>query len=194
VTLQMTELELHRRGLTGYCERMVGPAEADDAVQETMLRAWRATAQFDGRSSVRVWLYQIAANTCTDLLRRRARRGRLERRLLTTAGRAVPEDPADLAATRDSVRHALAAMFARLPARQRAALMLCEVLRWQAEEAAQLLGVSAPAVASALQRARATLAAQTTHREVDAGQLARYLEAFSRYDVAGLVTLIRAEP
>jgi RNA polymerase sigma-70 factor, ECF subfamily len=192
--LQMTDLELHRRGLTGFCERMVGPAEADDAVQETMLRAWRATEQFDGRSSVRVWLYQIAANTCRDLLRGRARRGRLEQRLLTTADRTGPADPAEFAATQDGVRRALVAMFGRLPARQRAALVLCEVLRWQADEAGQLLGTSGHAVASSLQRARATLArGQAGAGRVDTDQLARYLEAFRRYDITALVAMVQAE-
>jgi len=194
------DLERHRRELTGYCQRMVGASEADDAVQETMLRAWRASAGFAGRSSVRAWLYQIAANTCLDLLRGRERRGRLGQRLQASAELpAVPAgsaDPAEFAATQDGVRHALAAVLGRLPARQRAALILCEVLRWRPDEAAQLLGTTTAAVASSLQRARATLARQPGPRDpgsIDAGQLARYHDAFRRYDIAALVAMIRAE-
>lgn len=195
-TIPVAELELHRRGLTGYCQRIVGPAEADDAVQETMLRAWRATADFDGRSSLRAWLYQIATNTCRDLLRGRARRGRLDQRLVDSAGAlADSADPADLVATRDGVRLAFVAMLGQLPARQRAALILCEVLRWQADEAARVLGTSTAAITSSLQRARAKLARESSHRDhgVDAGQLASYLAAFQRYDMAALVDMIRAE-
>jgi len=199
-TIPVAELEQHRRGLTGYCQRIVGPAEADDAVQETMLRAWRATADFDGRSSLRAWLYQIATNTCRDLLRGRARRGRLDQRLVdsagaSTGGPADSADPADLVTTRDGVRLAFAAMLGQLPARQRAALILCEVLRWQADEAAQVLGTSTAAITSSLQRARAKLAAESAHRDhrVDASQLASYLAAFQRYDMAALVDMIRAE-
>ena len=194
------DLELHRRELTGYCQRMVGASEADDAVQETMLRAWRASADFAGRSSVRAWLYQIAANTCLDLLRGRERRGRLGQRLQASAEvSTVPAgcaDPAEFAATQDGVRRALAAVLGRLPARQRAALILCDVLRWRSDEAAQLLDTTAAAVASSLQRARATLARQSGLRDpgnVDADQLARYQDAFRRYDIATLVGMIRVE-
>jgi RNA polymerase sigma-70 factor, ECF subfamily len=194
------DLELHRRALTGYCQRMVGAAEADDAVQETMLRAWRASAGFAGRCSVRAWLYQIAANTCLDVLRGRERRGRLAQRLQASAEvPAVPAgaaDPAEFAATQDGVRRALAAVLGVLPARQRAALMLCEVLGWRSEEAARVLGTSTAAVASSLQRARATLARQPGPRgpgAIDAGQLARYHDAFRRYDIAALVAMIRVE-
>jgi len=191
------DLEPHRRELTGYCQRMVGPSEADDAVQETMLRAWRASAGFDGRSSVRAWLYRIAANACLDLLRGRERRSRLGQRLQASAevSAAQPSsaDPAELAATQDGVRLALAAMLGQLPTRQRAALILCEILRWRSDEAAQELGTSAAAVASALQRARATLARQPGPRDIDADQLARYQDAFLRYDFAALVRIIRVE-
>jgi RNA polymerase sigma-70 factor, ECF subfamily len=194
------DLEPHRYELTGYCQRMVGASEADDAVQETMLRAWRASAGFDGRSSVRAWLYRIAANTCLDLLRGRERRGRLGQRLQASAqmsaASASPADPAELAAIQDGVRLALAAMLSQLPARQRAALILCEILRWRSDEAAQVLGTSAAAVASSLQRARATLARPSglrDHGDVDADQLARYQNAFRRYDIAALVRIIRVE-
>jgi RNA polymerase sigma-70 factor, ECF subfamily len=190
------DLEPHRRELTGYCRRIVGAAEADDAVQETMFRAWRAAACFDGRSSVRAWLYRIAANTCLDLLRGRERRSRLGCRLQATADVSTTPDPAELAATRDSVRLALAALLGQLPARQRAALILCEILRWPSDEAAQLLGTSGAAVASSLQRARAALARQPGlrgHGTIDAGQLARYQEAFQRYDFTTLVRIIQTE-
>ena len=194
------DLEPHRRELTGYCQRIVGASEADDAVQETMLRAWRASAGFDGRSSVRAWLYRIAANTCLDLLRGRERRGRLGQRLQASAevsaAPASSADPAELAATQDGVRLALAAILGQLPIRQRAALILCEILRWRSDEAAQVLGTSAVAVASSLQRARATLARPSGPRDpgtIDAGQLARYQDAFWRYDIAMLVTMVRVE-
>jgi RNA polymerase sigma-70 factor, ECF subfamily len=194
------DLELHRRELTGYCQRIVGAVEADDAVQETMLRAWRAAADFEGRSSVRAWLYRIAANACLDLLRGRERRGRLEQRLQASAevsaAPASSTDPAELAAAQDGVRRALVAMLGQLPIRQRAALILCEVLCWQSDEAAQVLGTSTAAVASSLQRARATLGRQSGPRDpgnVDADQLARYLDAFRRYDIATLVGMIRIE-
>ncbi len=192
----ITDLEPHRRELTGYCQRMVGAAEADDAVQETMFRAWRAAGCFDGRSSVRVWLYRIAANTCLDLLRGRERRSRLGERLQATAEPSATPDPAELAATKDSVRLALAAVLDQLPARQRAALILCEVFRWQSDEAAQLLGTSVAAISSSLQRARATLARQSGccgHGAVDTGQLARYQDAFARYDIATLVQIIQTD-
>src|SRR5512142_22713 len=194
------DLEPHRRELTGYCRRIVGASEADDAVQETMLRAWRASAGFDGRSSVRAWLYRIAANACLDLLRGRERRGRLGQRLQASAevstAPASSADPAELAATQDGVRLALAVMLGLLPARQRAALILCEILRWRSDEAAQILGTSTAAVASSLQRARATLARQSGPRapgNIDADQLARYQDAFRRYDIAALVGIIRVE-
>jgi RNA polymerase sigma-70 factor (ECF subfamily) len=179
---------------------MVGASEADDAVQETMLRAWRASARFDGRSSVRAWLYRIAANTCLDLLRGRERRGRLGQRLQASAEvSAAPAscaDPAECAVTQDDVRLALAAMLGQLPTRQRAALILCEILRWRSDEAAQVLGTSVAAVSSALQRARVTLARPSGPCDpgnIDAGQLARYQDAFRRYDVATLVRIIRVE-
>jgi RNA polymerase sigma-70 factor (ECF subfamily) len=165
-----------------------------------MLRAWRASAGFDGRSSVRAWLYRIAANACLDLLRGRERRGRLGQRLQASAEVSTappsPADPAELAATQDGVRLALAAMLGLLPARQRAALILCEILRWRSDEAAQILGTSTAAVTSSLQRARATLARQSGPRapgNIDADQLARYHDAFRRYDIAALVGIIRAE-
>jgi RNA polymerase sigma-70 factor (ECF subfamily) len=165
-----------------------------------MLRAWRASAGFDGHSSVRTWLYRIAANTCRDLLRGQERRDRLGQRLQASAEvSATPAsyaDPAELAATQDGVRFALAAILGQLSARERAALILCEILRWPSEEAAQVLGTSATAVASALQRARVALARQPRpwdSSNIDADQLARYQDAFRRYDIATLVKIIRVE-
>jgi RNA polymerase sigma-70 factor (ECF subfamily) len=214
------QLERHRRELTGYCYRMLGSGfEADDAVQETMLRAWKAADGFEGRSSVRSWLYRIATNVCLDMLRGRERRARpmemgpssppdeahlgpmlAEHTWVSPIAdsRVLPEggDPAEIATARETVRLAFVTALQHLPARQRAVLILCEVLRWQATEVAELLDTSVAAVNSALQRARATLAAedhQARPQAVDDHQrelLARYVDAFERYDVSTLVTLL----
>ncbi|HET6951249.1 MAG TPA: sigma-70 family RNA polymerase sigma factor [Acidimicrobiales bacterium] len=214
-------LESHRRELTGFCYRMLGAgAEAEDAVQETMVRAWRSIDGFEGRSSLRSWLYRIANNVCVDMVRSPQRRARpmemgpssvvAEARL----GEPHPEhafvqpvpdekvidlsgDPADVAAARESIRLAFVAALQHLPARQRAVLILCEVLRWQAAEVAELLGSSVASVNSALQRARATLAAhqgEPLDAVVDPEHeklLARYVDAFERYDIPDLVGLLR---
>src|ERR1700736_5265805 len=213
-------LEQYRRELTGYCYRMLGSGfEADDAVQETMLRAWRAADGFEGRWSVRSWLYRIATNICLDMLRGRQRRALpidlgpgsppVESMLggghpddiwisPIADGKVVPRDgdPADIAVARDTIRLAFVTALQHLPARQRATLILCEVLRMPAAEAAATLGTSVPAVNSALQRARATLAALPEDQRpvaVEADQadlLARYVDAFQRYDLDQLVTLL----
>jgi RNA polymerase sigma-70 factor, ECF subfamily len=212
-------LEEYRRELTGYCYRMLGSGfEADDAVQETMLRAWRAADAFEGRSSVRSWLYRIATNICLDMLRGRQRRAmpmdlgpasppiesllewRPEEPWISPIAdeRVVPDhgDPADIAVARDTIRLAFVTALQHLPARQRATLILCEVLRMPATEAAATLGTSVPAVNSALQRARATLAALPAESRPgpldadQAGMLARYVAAFERYDMEQLVTLL----
>jgi RNA polymerase sigma-70 factor (ECF subfamily) len=220
--LRPEAFEQYRREMTGYCYRMLGSVfEADDAVQETMVRAWRASDRFEGRSSVRSWLYRIATNVCLDLLRGRQRRAlamdlgpssnadafqgetRPEHAWVQPIpdGRVLPEDadPAELAATRDTIRLAFVTALQHLPARQRAVLILREVLRWQATEVAELLDTSVASVNSALQRARATLAsrrldADTVHASaVDPEQqalLARYVDAFERYDISSLVTLL----
>lgn len=210
-------LEQHRAELTGYCYRMLAsPFEAEDAVQETFLRAWRAYDRFEGRSALRSWLYRIATNVCLDLLASRERRARPMD--LGPAGapvaenlRTLPEvtwvepvrddslDPAELAASRESIRLAFVAALQHLPPRQRAALILCEVFRWQASEAAELLETSVPAVNSALQRARATLealdleAAPPAAEEADPELLARYVAAFEAYDMDALTSLIHED-
>jgi RNA polymerase sigma-70 factor, ECF subfamily len=202
---------------------MLGSAfEADDAVQETMLRAWRAVDGFEGRSSLRSWLYRIATNVCLDALRGEKRRALpmdlgpasppVESSLRPWAAedlwvtpipdaRVVPEngDPAEIAAVRDSVRLAFVTALQRLPARQRAALILCEVLKLPASEAATVLDSSVASVNSALQRARTALAGLPEHqrpREVEPENkelLARYVDAFQRYDVKALLGLLRED-
>ncbi|MGH4015386.1 MAG: sigma-70 family RNA polymerase sigma factor [Pseudonocardiaceae bacterium] len=214
------DLEQYRRELTAYCYRMLGSVfEADDAVQETMMRAWRGIHGFEGRSAVRSWLYRIATNVCLDLLRDRQRRARpMDLGPSGTAegslGPMLPEhtwvqpipnarvlsgdgDPAEVALSRETIRLAFVATLQHLPARQRAVLILREVLRWHATEVAELLDTSVASVNSALQRARATLAARnvdgTQSPVVAADQqalLARYVDAFERYDIDSLVSLL----
>jgi len=213
----------HRAELTGYCYRMLGSAfDAEDAVQETALRAWRSVDRFEGRAALRSWLYRIATNVCLDMLNGRKRRALpfdlgpaqepVESNLRTLPeatwiqpipdGLVVPDgDPAEVAVARESVRLALVAALQHLPPRQRAALILCEVLRWQASEVAELLDTSVASVNSSLQRARATLAAgnvsaTTTPAEVDEPDrelLARYVKAFEDYDMDALAELIQED-
>src|ERR671937_1304101 len=166
------ELEQYRGDLTGYCYRMLGSAfEAEDAVQETLLRALRGLDRFEGRTALRSWLYRIATNVCLDLLGSKERRARpmdlgpagapvlenLHERPETTWLEPIPADPADVAVERDTIRLAFVAALQHLPPRQRAVLILREVLRWHASEVAELLEASVPSVNSLLQRARATL-------------------------------------
>src|SRR3954471_24704068 len=172
------ELESHRRGLTGYCYRMLGSgAEAEDAVQETMVRAWRAADRLQERAALKSWLYRIASNVCFDMLdgsKRRAQPMDLGPASAADAPLGSPEDtwvqpiadgrvlspeadPAELADSRETLRLAFVAALQHLPARQRAVLVLRDVLRWQASEVAELLETSIASVNSALQRARATL-------------------------------------
>ncbi len=220
----LERFEPHRVELVGYCYRMLGSAfEAEDAVQETFLRAWRGFAQFEGRSSLRSWLYRIATNVCLTMI------GASQRRALpmdlaapSTAdvplpaaqpevtwiepvpdARVVPthEDPADVAIARESVRLAFVAALQHLPARQRAVLILREVLRWRSDEVAELLETTVPSVNSALQRARATL----TARNVDPGDagdpqdddqralLTMYVDAFERYDMEALTAVLQKD-
>ena len=213
--------EQYRRELTGYCYRMLGSGfEAEDAVQETLVRAWRAIDGFEGRSALRSWLYRIATNVCVDMTRAPQRRARpMDLGPSSTAdatlGPALPEhawvqpiddrkvlpdgDPADLVAERESIRLAFVSALQHLPAKQRAALILRDVLRWQASEVAELLETTTASVNSALQRARATLDSVqrdggSTTAAVEPEQqelLARYVDAFESYDIAALVALLR---
>lgn len=215
------DLEPFRRELTGYCYRMLGSGfEAEDAVQETLLRAWRHASSFEGRSSLRSWLYRIATNVCIDLKRQVQRRARPMDLSPASAPQEsvlgppqggerwvtpVPDaqagpassDPAEVAHYRESVRLAFVAALQHLPPRQRAALILCEVLQWRATEVAALLDTSAQAVNSALQRARATLSALPFDArprrldETDTLLLQHYVDAFERYDIDRLVALLR---
>ena len=217
------ELETHRKALTGYCYRMLGSgAEAEDAVQETMVRAWRAADRFEGRSSVRSWLFRIATNVCIDMHRSPQRRARpmdlgpatpfadasLGPQLVESTfvqpyrdDRMLPDtdDPAELTAARESVRLAFVAALQHLPARQRAVLILCEVLKWPAADVAELLDSTVASVNSALQRARATLAdapVDALDPLTDPAQvelLARYVDAFERYDMDRLTELLRED-
>jgi RNA polymerase sigma-70 factor (ECF subfamily) len=216
-------LEQHRSELIGYAYRMLGSAfEAEDAVQETFLRAWRSFASFEGRASLRSWLYSIATNVCLDMLEGRKRRPRPmdlgPAREPIAENLNVPEvtwlepmpdsrvlpadgDPAEVADTRETIRLAFVAALQHLPPRQRAVLILCEVLRWKASEVAELLETSVASVNSALQRARATLDASNLTAtetapsvdEADAELLARYVEAFERYDMEALTSLIHED-
>jgi RNA polymerase sigma-70 factor, ECF subfamily len=217
------DLERHRPELTAYCYRMLGsPFDAEDAVQDTLVRGWKGLDRFEGRSALRSWLYKIATNVCLDMLEGRKRRARpmdlgpaaapiVES--LNVPGEIawiepIPDalllgegDPADVAVARETVRLAFVAALQHLPPRQRAVLILCEVLRWQASEAAELLDMSVASVNSALQRARATIAAHEVtpggvNAELDAADrelLDRYVEAFESYDIGALTALIEEE-
>ncbi len=217
------ELEAHRAALTGYCYRMLGcGAEAEDAVQETMIRAWRNADKLQHRAALRGWLFRIAGNVCFDMLeggRRRAQPMDLGPASAADAalGAGLPEstwvrpiadervldlhaDPADLMAARETLRLAFVAALQHLPPRQRAVLVLREALRWRAEEVADLLETSVASVNSALQRARATLGSLDLDPGAvspggDGGDplLQHYIEAFEAYDIERLVTLLRED-
>jgi RNA polymerase sigma-70 factor (ECF subfamily) len=219
-----SRLESHRGELTAHSYRMLGSTfEAEDAVQETFIRAWRGYDRFEGRAAFRSWLYRIATNVCLDMLSGRERRARpmdLGPALPATSslGEPLPEvtwiepipdsrvltaggDPAEVAVARESIRLAFVAALQHLPPRQRAVLILREVLRWKADEVADLLGSSVASVNSALQRARATLAANNT-RATDASEpmdddkqalLGRYVDAFERYDMDSLTSLLHED-
>lgn len=218
----VAELERHRAALTGHCYRMLGSVvDADDAVQETMVRAWKSLDRFDGRASLRTWLYRIATNVCLDALSDRARRARPmeegpagtpDDELVQRPGThwlepipdavALPDDatPAEKTILRESIRLAFVAALQHLPARQRAALILTEVLGWSAAEVAESIDTSVASVNSALQRARATLASRDVTTG-SGGQLSaaqsqlveRYVDAFHRYDVDALASLLRSD-
>jgi RNA polymerase sigma-70 factor (ECF subfamily) len=221
-TPSLEDLEQYRRELTGYAYRMLGSSfEAEDAVQESLIRAWKASDRFEGRSSVRTWLYRITTNVCFDMLEGRKRRARpMDLGPASTADTMLPAplpevtwiepvpdsiilppsaDPAELAISRESVRLALITALQHLPARQRAVLILREVLRWKADEVADLLETTVASVNSALQRARATLS-EIEPVESDPflpmnddqqALLSRYVDAFERYDLDSLVTLLQ---
>ena len=206
------DLEQYRRELTGYCYRMLGSAvDAEDAVQETMLRAWRSLERFEGRSALKSWLYRIATNVCFDAHAGRERRARpmdlgpAQEPLFENLAE-LPEvtwitplpTPDELAEQRESLRLAFVAALLHLPPKQRAALILCEVLKWQASEAAELLETSVASVNSALQRARATLATAdiAAPGELDEearGLLERYVSAFEAYDIDRLTELLHED-
>ena len=216
--------EEHRAELVGYCYRMLGSAfEADDAVQETLVRAWRAFDRFEGRSAVRSWLYRIATNVCLDMLRGRQRRALPMDFGAAVTGASAPgptksaeswvepipdgwsgatgDDPADLVVSHENIRLAFVSALQNLPPRQRAVLILREVLNWKASEVAELLGGTVASVNSALQRARSTMAAKAESGAdqvyaVDDSQdelLARYVDAFQRYDIESLTALIHED-
>ncbi|HEY8581914.1 MAG TPA: sigma-70 family RNA polymerase sigma factor [Capillimicrobium sp.] len=217
-------LEQHRSELTGYCYRMLGSTfEAEDAVQETMVRAWKALDRFEGRASVRSWLYRIATNVCFDALNGRQKRARpmdmgpcglasgpvrdpiAHERFLEPMpdSQILPEDgdPAEVAMARETVRLAFVAALQSLPPRQRAVLLLRDVLSWRAQEVADLLDTSVASVNSALQRARATIADnedsppdQFDPQDAEQAELlSRYLDAFNRYDVDAFVSLLHED-
>jgi RNA polymerase sigma-70 factor, ECF subfamily len=215
-------LEEHRAELTGYAYRMLGSSfEAEDAVQETLLRAWRGFDRFEGRAALRSWLYRIATNVCLDMLTGKERRARPmdlapARGADAPLGDALPEaiwilpipdnrvlhehdDPAEVAESRETIRLAFVAALQHLPPRQRAVLILREVLRWKATEVAELLDTTVASVNSALQRARSTLAAadvaatdvSSPMDDQQRALLARYVDAFQRYDLDELTSLLR---
>jgi RNA polymerase sigma-70 factor, ECF subfamily len=218
--------EPYRRELLAHCYRMLGSVDdAEDVVQETYLRAWRSYGTFEGRSSVRTWLYRIATNACLTALAHRARRHlpsglgapSLEPEAPPTRHgddvawlQPVPDslvsaetdDPAVIVATRDSLRLALIACLQYLPGRQRAVLLLRDVLAWPAAEVAETLGTTTAAVKSTLQRARARAAeldpdgprpAGGAAAPVEAALLSRYIEAFENADAAALGELLTAD-
>ncbi len=220
------QLDDYRGELTGYCYRMLGSAfDADDAVQETMVRAWKSLDRFEGRSALRSWLYRIATNVCLDMLNGRKRRATpmdlsatawqpveasldarqpeatwiepmLDGKVLPTTG-----DPAELAVAKESIRLAFVAALQHLPPKQRAVLILRDVLRWKADEVAGLLDTTVASVNSALQRARATLGKDEISESADPQPmgdddrelLGRYLAAFESYDIEAFVQLLHED-
>jgi RNA polymerase sigma-70 factor (ECF subfamily) len=218
------ELEQYRSELTAYCYRMLGsPFDAEDAVQDAFVRAWKSRDRFEGRAAMRSWLYRIATNVCLDVLKGKERRilpleigpasEPLESNLNVPAEvtwlEPIPQqmlvapegDPADVVVANESIRLAFVAALQHLPARQRAVLILREVLSWQATEVGELLGMSVASVNSALQRARATLAKSNVSStgtaqplsESDRELLDRYVAAFERYDITALTSLIQKD-
>jgi RNA polymerase sigma-70 factor (ECF subfamily) len=191
----------YRRALEVHCYRMLGSIhDAEDVTQDTLLRAWRAFNRFERRSSVETWLYRIATNACLDELEKRPRRqvepypdARLEDADTSIA------DPAARYALHEGMELAFLTAIQRLPGRQRAVLILRDVLGWSAAETSELLDTTVTAVNSALQRARATIEAEAPAHRVAPGRgfqrelLRRYVDAWERADMRALVTLIRED-
>ncbi|MFG2421720.1 RNA polymerase subunit sigma-70 [Streptomyces sp. NPDC048448] len=211
-----TDTEPYRRELLAHCYRILGSVDdAEDVVQETYLRAWRSFESFEGRSSVRNWLYRIATNACLSALSHRSRRflpsglgGPADDPLTPLAAaeaqwlHPVPDsmlDPAAIVTARDSLRIALIAALQELPGRQRAVFILRDVLSWPASDVAQVMGTSTAAVKSTLQRARARLehAPPDVERTVEPGDLsavlAQYIAAVEEADGAALEQLLRVD-
>ncbi len=213
------QIEAHRAALTGHCYRMLGSTiDADDATQETIIRAWKNADQFDGRAALLTWLYRIATNVCIAELSGRRRRARPIQELPAGAptdrlvqhprahwiepipdARVIPAgaDPSERAMLSQSIRLAFVAALQNLTPKQRAALLLVEVLGWSSAEVAETLGTSIASVNSALQRARSTLTSRDWRAipsALTASQeqmLNRYVAAFEKYDVDQLVALLR---
>ena len=216
------QLEPLRRELTGYCYRMLAsPFDAEDAVQETLLRAWRGLSRFEDRSGLRPWLYRIATNVCFDMLKSRTRRALPAEVTPAATGQfvmgaprseatwiapisdelvAAPDpDPGDVAVSRESIRLAFIAALQHLAPRQRAVLILRDVLRWQASEVAEFLETTETGVNSMLRRARSAIAGAdldaipASSPEIEQEILAGYVDAFQRYDVDALVDLLHED-
>jgi RNA polymerase sigma-70 factor (ECF subfamily) len=222
MTADIAQIEVHRPALMGHCYRMLGSSvDADDATQEAMIRAWKSLDQFDGRASLRTWLYRIATNVCLDEIGKRGRRARPMEEGPPSSGSPSPDkliqrprthwiepiaddtaiatdaDPAERAILRQSIRLAFVAALQHLAPKQRAVLLLMEVLGWSAAEVAEALEPSVAAVNSALQRARSSLAVRSSSGgELTQSQqemLGRYVAAFERYDVDELVSLLQKD-
>jgi RNA polymerase sigma-70 factor (ECF subfamily) len=216
-----SQLEDYRLALNGHCYRMLGSfSDAEDAVQETMIRAWKGLDRFEARASLKNWLYKIATNVCLDALNSRSKRcrpieegpvGTIDDELTTKPkshwlepvpnARVIPADadPSEAAVLKQSIRLAFMAAVQTLPPKQRAVLLLSEVLGWSAAEVASGLDMTTASVNSALQRARSTFAEREVVRQVQPLSseqerlVDRYVDAFERYDVEALAALMRAD-
>lgn len=219
-TITAAELEAHRAAVTGHCYRMLGSLfDAEDATQDTLTRAWKALPQFHGRSSLRTWLYRISTNVCLDYLQSRRRRMRptdtgspcatptaddLTQQSAEIWIEPIPdvdsipsdEDPAKRALLRESIRLAFVAALQRLPPKQRAVLLLNDVLDFSSAETAAALSLTVASVNSALQRARETMGKPQSSADLTPPQesvVREYMDAFERYDIPALTSLLRAD-
>jgi RNA polymerase sigma-70 factor (ECF subfamily) len=217
-TPAIEDLESHRAAITGHCYRMLGSVfDAEDATQDTLARAWKALSQFDGRSSLRTWLYRISTNVCLDYLQSRRRRmcptengspcavpaaGDLSQEPIEFWIEPIPdidsipsdEDPVKRALLRESIRLAFVAALQRLPPKQRAVLLLNDVLDFSSAETAAALSLSVASVNSALQRARETMGKPQPSADLAPPQesvVREYMDAFERYDIPALTSLLR---